>query len=334
MIRYLKILFLMLLSVTISSCKFALEYPDPGVEPIDPTKVDFSVDVTISSTSYSEFLLYKSESKSAQGGEYYIRTIAELYDNSDMTTPVSTTYYYTSYSEIDNFQLSHTGSLSAKDYTLAIWCDIVEETDGSDNYFYTGGKLSYITHLEPYEGSTEIKSTFSGVVDLELSTYQGSWFGSHSCSVALERPQAMYEIISTDLEAFRSEQGASANFDDYKVKVTYEGYMPYGYNVLTDKPNEAKSGVSYECKMEILSDDEVRLAFDQVFVNHAESTVTISFSVENEIGDVVAGVSSKEVTLNRNVKSVITGEFLTSDYEPGININPEFDGEFNVTIGD
>ncbi len=336
--RYIKILYAILLAMAITACKEVLEYPASNVEPVDPTLVNLDVDIEISISSYLEFQLYAAETKSESSNSYYLRTIIELYDQDDMTEPTTTQTLYTPYSDIENLSIAFTEDLKAKKYTLAVWCDIVEEDGGGDNFFYTGSTLSQIKYIEPYVGNTELKSAFSDVVEIDLTPYADRWYGVYECNIELERPQAMFEIISTDLEKFLDEQGDSINsdtdFNNYTVMVSYDGYMPYGYNVLTEKPNEAQQGISYMTNLEILSATEARLAFDQVFVNHTESGVNVSLVVYDENGDIVAEIASQAITINRNMKTVVTGEFLTSDYVPGIGIDPSFDGEYNIVIPD
>lgn len=338
MSKFAKILYIALLALVVSSCEKVLEYPDSSVESVDPTLVSLDVAIEVSITSYLEFQLYGEEARSESSDDYYLRTIIELYDQDDMTTPMVTEVQYTLYSQIDDFNITFSQDLKAKEYTLAVWCDIVDDIGSGDNFFYTGSTLSQIKYLEPYEGNTELKSAFSDVVEIDLTTYQGRWYGTYKCYVELERPQAMFEIISTDLEKFLINNSESidenTNFNDYTVKVTYDGYMPYGYNVLTEKPNEAQQNISYMTNLEILSVSEARLAFDQVFVNHTESGVNVSLVVYDEKGDIVVEVASQEITINRNQKTIITGEFLTSDYVPGIGIDPSFDGEYNIVIPD
>ncbi|MFI3259780.1 MAG: DUF6562 domain-containing protein [Rikenellaceae bacterium] len=336
--RLLKILYVALLVLAISSCKKVLESADPAVEPVDPTLVSLDVAIEVSISSYLEFQLYGAGTKSDGSDSYYLRTIIELYDQDDMTAPMTTQTLYNPYSDIENLNILFTEDLKAKKYTLAVWCDIVEEYNSGDNFFYTGSTLSQIKYLEPYVGNTELKSCFSDVVEIDLTPYADRWYGVYECNIELERPQAMFEIISTDLEKFFDKQGDSidsdTNFENYTVKVSYDGYMPYGYNALTEKPNEAQQGISYMTNLEILSATEARLAFDQVFVNHTESGVNVSLVVYDENGDTVVEVSSQAITINRNMKTVITGEFLTSDYVPGIGIDPSFDGEYNIVIPD
>ncbi len=336
--RYLKILYAILTALSITACNVVLEYPDPEVESVDPTLVSLDVAIEVSISSYLEFQLYAADTKADDSSDYYLRTIIELYDQDDMTLPTTTQTTYTPYSEIEDLSILFSEDLKAKKYTLVVWCDIAEQSGAGDNFFYTGSTLSQVKYLDPYVGNTELKSAFSDVVEIDLTPYQDRWYGTYECNIELERPQAMFEIISTDLEKFVDELGNSidsdVDFNNYTVKVSYDGYMPYGYNALTEKPNEAQQGISYMTNLEILSATEARLAFDQVFVNHTESGVNVSLVVYDENGETVAEVASQAITLNRNVKTVITGEFLTSDYVPGIGIDPDFDGEYNIVIPD
>lgn len=327
-----------MMALWLSACNTVLEYPDDDVEAVDPTLVTLDINIEISLEAYLEFQLYESPVKSEESEGIYLRTIIELYDKEDLSTPMITQTDYTLYSEIEEYNLDFSADISAKEYTLAVWCDIVDKWGDGDNFFYTGSTLSQVKYLEPYQGNTELKNAFSHVVDIDLTPYQDRWYGTYEFDVELERPQAMFEIISIDLEKFIDERGESldsdVDYNNYRVEVIYDGYMPYGYNVLTEKPNEAQQGISYVTNLEILSASEARLAFDQVFVNHTESGVNVSLVVYDELGEVVAEVSSQTITVNRNMKTVVKGEFLTSDYVPGIGIDPSFDGEYNIVITD
>ena len=55
----------------------------------------------------------------------------------------------------------------------------------------------------------------------------------------------------------------------------YQGFMPCSFNMFTNKPADSWTGVAFDSTMQRLSDTEVELGFDYVFVNGGESTVPV-----------------------------------------------------------
>ena len=113
---------------------------------------------------------------------------------------------------------------------------------------------------------------------------------------------------------------------------TLEGNLKY--NAYTNKPNDARTGMSFVCSMRPLSDKEAHLASDYIFVNGADSAVTVNLAIRDGEGNLLNEVGGINVPVVRGKLTVIRDEFLTSSYAPGIGIDPGFDGEIDIVIPD
>ncbi|MFR9611861.1 MAG: DUF6562 domain-containing protein [Rikenellaceae bacterium] len=319
------------------SCEKVFEYPDDN--PVDPTLVNFDLNIKLAIPSDLEFELYDEVNlKSSGTAVYFLRTLIEIYDDGNSTTPIIRDTLYSYYDLIGELDLHYTTTLNAKCYDVAIWSDIAESNPSGDMYYYTASNLTQIKYTEPYVGNTDLKNAFATNIEIDLTGYRDEWNAVYEYVAGLERPQARFEIITTDLEQFLARHGdggdESADIDDFTVEVLYDGYMPYGFNALTDKPNEARQSISYMTTMEDLNDGTARLAFDLVFVNHTESGVNVSLNIYDKSGEIVAQAGSIAIPIYRNMNTIVIDEYLTSDYAPGIGIDPSFDGEINVVIPD
>ncbi len=329
-------LILSLFIVTIAtSCETIFEYPDDNA--VDPTLVNLDINIKLAIPSDLEFELYDEVAlKSDEETTYYLRTLIEIYDDDNSNSPIIRDTLYSYYDLIGELDLHYTTTLNAKCYDVAIWSDIVESTDSGDQFFYTASNLSQIKYTEPYIGNSALKYAFSTAIEIDLTTYRDQWNATYQYVAGLERPQARFEIITTDLEQFLASYSTEEEIssDDFTVEVLYDGYMPYGFNVLTDKPNEARQEISYLTTIEDLGDGTARLAFDLVFVNHTESGVNVSLIIYDKNGEIATQAGSIAIPLYRNMNTIVIDEYLTSDYTPGIGIDPSFEGEIDVYIPD
>lgn len=103
--KWIQILIVVMMALWLSACNTVLEYPDDDVEAVDPTLVTLDINIEISLEAYLEFQLYESPVKSEESEGIYLRTIIELYDKEDLSTPMITQTDYTLYSEIEEYNL-------------------------------------------------------------------------------------------------------------------------------------------------------------------------------------------------------------------------------------
>ena len=179
--------------------------------------------------------------------------------------------------------------------------------------------------------------------------YRDRWNETVDATVTLQRPMAKIEFITTDIDKFldklaarRTKAGSIAenlltrkpDLSTIRVQVEYAGYFPSGFNAYTNKPNDARTGMSFGCSMQPLSDKEAHLAGDYIFVNGSESAVTVNLTLRDGEGNLLNRIEGINVPIVRGKLTVIRDEFLTRSYAPGIGIDPGFDGEINVVIPD
>ncbi len=345
--RVKHIIYVLFASLLITSCDSVFEYPDEN--PVDPTLVNLKLDLSLDLAAISDFEDYngvKALSRSDDATQYNVRTIIEIYEADNSSKVIERTIKYHSYLDVDKYKVSETYALNARKYRILVWADVVDNAENRDLH-YTSTNLRNILPTTPYTGASDLKHCFSDVVDVDLMPYRDEWNVSHEAKGILERPLSRFEIISTDLDKFISEQVRSRTTDDtkadedtrvdidpskYTIKLHYDGYMPYGYNVESDLPNRAETGVEFSSKLESLSDTKARLSFDHVFVNHAESSVNVSMMVYDEDGELTKQTNSINIPLKRNQKTTIEGNFLTKEYAPGVSIDPSFEGDIDIWI--
>ncbi|MEG2613210.1 MAG: hypothetical protein RR971_06955, partial [Alistipes sp.] len=153
-----------------------------------------------------------------------------------------------------------------------------------------------------------------------------------------ERPQAKYTIITNDLARYKELMAANPDkyvpLSDLSVSILYEGFLPCGFNVLTQKPNDSDTG--FKTNPNLLpavgaTDTEVAIGSDYVFVNGTTSSVTVTVVVTDKTGKIVSRVSGVTVDYQRNMLTTVRGDFLTAGVvNPGINIDTDWDGVYDV----
>jgi hypothetical protein len=104
------------------------------------------------------------------------------------------------------------------------------------------------------------------------------------------------------------------------------------FNVFTDKPVDASTGVIYESSITKLNENEASLGFDHVFVNGVESSVTLQIGIFDKEGTRLNMSEPIEVPIKRNQHTIMRGMFLMSETFSGVSIDPRFDGDYNLTF--
>ena len=100
----------------------------------------------------------------------------------------------------------------------------------------------------------------------------------------------------------------------------------------TDKPIDSETGVMFESKLKILSENDASLGFDYVFVNGKQSAISIQIGLYDKEDRQLALSDPVDVPLRRNHHTILKGSFLMQQTSGGITINPDFDGNHNILI--
>ncbi len=232
-------------------------------------------------------------------------------------------------------------NLPAGDYDIYVWGDA---DDGSlGGIYYVADDFGSILFPDrTYKGNTEDKDAFVGVTTVSVPL-SDELDVSVAVTVELYRPLAAYAFIATDLRKFidseigrRTISGASVTDDielgNYTVNMRYSAFLPSEYNLFTSNPSDSRQGVNYTGNVVRINDNEALIGFDYLFVNGAESAVSVDFDIRDYGGSVVASVPTVNVPTRRGVVTIVRGEFLTSSASGGTIINPEFLGEFNISF--
>lgn len=243
---------------------------------------------------------------------------------------------------------STTVNVPAGDYTLYAWSDIADASNSRSRFFDTSD-FSKIIYSEPYGGNNDLRDAFRGVTSFSVFDNLEADY-SVEADLPMERPLARYEFISTDLIDFlEGEAGRGMitfsrgdspldipsrvpEFNKYRVRMIYSGYMPSTFNNFTNKPVDSRTGMSYDAKITVINDSEARLGFDHVMVNGAESSVAVALEIYDPKGQLIGRVNTINVPTKRSRNTTVRGRFLTSKATGGVGIDPGFNGDFNIEI--
>ena len=335
----------LLVFLLIGCDKTVLEFPENGG--VDPTLVN--VDLTLEIDPKIEPYV-PARSNTPEADLHDVRWIVEFFRDEIGGEPVERRVLTCEKAPDGRHSIRTSLALHAALYQVVAWMDYVDCGSAADKY-YTVNSLSSICVPEAgdYIGDEDHKDTYVARQAIDLRGYRDWWNVVVGETVTLLRPMAKIEFITTDIDKFLedlasrrlkagtvSDELLSENPDlsTIRVQVEYAGYFPSGFNAYTNKPNDARTGMSFGCSMKPLTDKEARLASDYIFVNGSESAVKVNLLICDAEGHLLNEVGGIDVPIVRGKLTTIRDEFLTRDYAPGIGIDPGFDGEIDIVIPD
>jgi hypothetical protein len=262
--------------------------------------------------------------------EHQLRYVVRIISND---TPKTLVYSMTFYRQCtDDLSTDVDIALPAGSYTALVWTDYVTATDDDDtpSAFYNAidfGDVA-LTEIDHYVGSSDFRDAFRG----EHTFVVSQTLHSVITDVNMTRPFAKYEIIATDVEKFAQQAHArSVNIgNDYHARIIYTGYLPTEFNLLTNKPIDAESGIWFDSDISSVTSTEAVLASDYVFVSSSESAVTAIVQIVDNSGVVVAQSPDIRIPLMRDELTEVHGQFLTASDLSGLSIDTQFSGEYNL----
>lgn len=333
----------------ISSCDVH-EWPETPETVSLHLKLNYDLDMTYWTHTYE-----KGKTTEVSKGPTYenvqtygtIRYIIRTYPVSKQSASQNHTQEFVITRDIGGKSYDHEVTLDIipGDYNIMVWSDL---TDNSDVEPYHNADNFYEITLagDEHKGNTDYRDAFRGTSSVKLIADVVDKPADTLC-IAMERPLAKYEFISTDLQKFIAQEleylakeaatkgqtvPTKVDLENYRVVFAYSGYMPDTYNMSADKPVDSSLGVLFESKLGIMSDNEASLGFDYVFVNHGDSKVAIQIGLYDKNDRQVALSDPITVPLMRSHHTILKGSFMTMDASGGIVINPDFDGNFNIII--
>ncbi|WP_343028966.1 DUF6562 domain-containing protein, partial [Bacteroides xylanisolvens] len=105
------------------------------------------------------------------------------------------------------------------------------------------------------------------------------------------------------------------------------------YNMFTNRPADAWTGISFEGRPAPIDEHEVDLGFDYVFVNGTETHISVALEMYDRQGELVSSTRTIDVPIVRNKLTIVRGKFLTSKVTTGnMGINPDYEDDYNIEI--
>lgn len=227
-------------------------------------------------------------------------------------------------------------------YRVVVWSDRVA-AGSQDDLFYGTTDLGGIRLASPeYTGNTDGRDAFRGTAEVNVSGAD-----TVRAEVRLERPQARYRFVTTDLEEFVTrvqrelaaatglpdvEATKAVDLSEFEVLFHYTGYLATEYDASADEPTDAATGVWWRGALRDLGSGCAELGFDWVFVNGRESSVQVSVEIRDASGLTIARTGTLDVPVARGGETTVRGRFLTADASGGVGIDPDFEGDWNFEI--
>lgn len=314
------------------------EFPEP---PLPPVELSLDLKFKLGLGILVDFKTIYIETRAAEApfeARYQLRFHPLLADGSfDRDSCIA---YAFSHDELEALNFEAPLSLVPGQYHCRAWVDFVP-TDSVADHFYDTTDFDAITLRMPYEGNTDYRDAFCGVQHFEV--FLPELMPEQTLQMEMERPLAKYRFIATDLKEFAELRLKDTDGDlnaavppidlsQYKVVVTYDGFLPSVFSLTTDRPVDACTGVAFSGPLRQLTDEEVEMAFDYVMVGPQEGGVNVSLAIYDEAGKLVSAVPGMVVPLQRGQLTTVRGKFLTSRSEGAVSIDPSFEGEFNIQL--
>lgn len=335
----------LLVLLSIGCDRTVLEFPENGG--VDPTLVNVNLTLAID----PKIEPYVSARSGAEETDPHdVRWIVEVFRDEIGGEPVERRVLVCGQAPDGRHSIRTSMALHAAHYQVVAWMDYVDSGSAADKYYIVNSLASIrVPEAGDYIGDEDRKDTYVARQAIDLRGYRDRWNAVVDETVTLLRPMAKIEFITTDIDKFlddlasrRQKAGTvsgellseNPDLSTIRVQVEYAGYFPSGFNAYTNKPNDARTGMSFGCSMKPLTDKEARLASDYVFVNGSESAVKVDLVIRDGEGHLLNEIGGIDVPIVRGKLTTIRDEFLTRDYAPGIGIDPGFDGEIDIVIPD
>lgn len=312
------------------------EYPS---EEVNPTLVDTKITLTTTPT------FTNSSIQGTRNGESFdcMYFVFELHDGDYGPTPKIRREVSVLKDVDGSATLELNETLPAGQYKCVAYAVAASDLNQS-GVIYSLDDLSNINFGDVYPGNTDAKESYEARFDLNVAS--DDWFSRNEVMQSLVSPMGCIEVISTDVEEFIKHEmtrlendGAGTRVDlwqweDYYVLWKFDMYHPTRYNAYTGLPNKAETAVSFKADIVPQSETEASLGFDYIFVNGQKSQVSLTLEVYDKKNTLLNVYSGIEVPIERGKTTIVRGEYLTNRKNPGVGIDPEFDGEINITLPD
>lgn len=302
-----------------------------GTKGVDPTLVVVNVSMLLNVSITGQ----PADITPINPGDYVRRFVIVAY-NADreecrrqiVTTPDLTTTQLT---------IPVTMRLNALNYRLVVWTDYAEAAAAEDDLMYDTSQMIPVVARGDYTANTNLKDAFTGYVDLDLRPYADRFNASIDADIELTRCCGRYEIVATDLGAFRNRiTDGIIDGTHFIAHIRYGTFISLGYNCYDRVCKNIMTNIGYTTEVRVGdSETAIRLGFDFVLLSPGEKVnMPVYIDVTNEYGTTVSK-AQVVVPVEHNANTMISGRFLTAAAEGGgLTIDPGFDGQITVDVGE
>lgn len=341
--RYILCLATFCLIATVVSCDSVYEWPAE----VENDKWTYEVHLTFD-TDLPTWMQSDNRSEVADTRNLidkgFIRHTVQVYPciNGTPGWVPSETFCFTEDLAEGGYDCSFTLQLGSGDYRVMVWSDFLESDSAAPYYQVSDFQKISLSNGGSHSGSNDYRDAFRGWVDIHAERAD-EMNEIPTANIVMQRPLAKFELIADDLTEFmvseatrnndvQRDAGRSVSLNDYEVVISYVGFMPDTYSMLTDKPVDSASGVTFSSTLRQTEEGEASLGFDYVFVKeNTEQSVTVQIGIyDAHDGRCISLSDPIRVSLQRNRHTIVHGAFLLLDASGGIGIDPGFEGEHNI----
>ena len=213
--------------------------------------------------------------------------------------------------------------VSGHTYQLVFWADCAKNESGtlSDNHYDTR-RFPEVAFKGDYTGNDDTRDAFFASETITVD-------GPGDYSISLSRPFGQLNIITADYEAVNS---ISSSLVPKKVKLDFK-QIPTGMNLL-DGTLTVNDDVAYgpvdvaEVTDPVQADGAKQLSFDYIFSPDDGQLILDDFTMSflNAAGQsVVPDYTFKNIPVQRNYRTNVSGDLLTDRAGLKVEIDSEFD---------
>lgn len=336
-IRITTFCLLILSSLLITSCDVH-EFPAPPAT----RRVNLRITHQLSWGLYDHLISSRSNTRTIDDDEWmYVEYLFEVQPAGATGEPLQRFREYVEYS--DRLPMSTVLDLPPGEYDVWIWTQFIDPTTGEAPYFDTAS-FGAIKLKGDYVGNTYQKDAHQGCVRVIVPETTEAQVDLNY-SVELTRPLTAHAFIATDVDRFvemetkrrgissrAGDNGLGIDFTKYTVKVIHTGYLVNEYSMYRNRPTDSTLGITFTGPLEVTEDGEVLIAYDSLFINGEESTLSLGFEIYGPDGTLVSTVGNITIPTKLNRATIVRGDFLTSKATGGVGIDKDFEGEFNIRI--
>lgn len=335
----------------LSACgkhEWSEEMPQPPT-PSDYVPIDLQLNFAFDRAELPDYRTITVEAARASVPLYEIRYQVRIYrmgaDSFFETLPCETFSF--SHAEVNELGYQTLIKLREGRYRFMVWADFIEAGSKVDLFYDTADFASIALRRETYIANSDYRDAFRGVLEADLQVKDNGASEHETLIIDMRRPLAKFRFIATDVEEFKDYylrsilQSALLDLDKlkdeidmtkFRVVFSYSGFMPYIYNMYTDRPVDVRTGVSFSSTLTDIKDGEAMMGFDYIMVGNGDAGVSLSAVIYDEKGKQLSGINNIEVPLQRGKLTTVRGNFLTSRSSGNIQIDSSFDGEFDIEI--